>query len=120
MTLAALAVVACSSAGDMMSEIMDSGVPDAGAQDTPAECNKREMVPGSDGNFWRWAEFEIEPGQTEATVCTLRNSWPFDGQTHCTRYKPQWIQGTNTAIVLCGFEYPDRIDNEVVSITVHN
>jgi len=121
--VAVLAVVAfaCSEqAGQMLIDAGEMMQPDAGAQDTPVECNKSEQNPNSQTKqVWHWAEFEIDPGRTEVTVCTLRPGWPFGGQTHCSRSKALWIQGTNTAIVFCGFEYEDRIDNEVTSITVH-
>ena len=86
------------------------------------ECNKQSQNPNAETkNIWHWAEFDIaNPGQTEVTVCTRQNGWPWDGLVFCSRSKALWYEGTNTGWVSCGFEYEDRWDNKPTSITVHN
>ena len=118
-TVAALAVLAlaCSEtvggimqdAGDMLADAGDMMQPDAGAQDTPASCNK------SDGPT-QWAEFPINsPGQTEVTVCYAANenaTGPQKTKASCYRSLASWFEGTNTGWQWCS--------DDVTSITVHN
>jgi hypothetical protein len=100
---------ACGTGADMMGEILDSGVPDAGAQDTPATCNKGE---GSS----RWAEFPMSnPGQTEITVCYAARPENPPGparKANCTRVIAPWYEGTST-----GFLWSC---DDTMTITVHN
>jgi len=117
-TVAALAVLAlaCSEtvggmmqdAGAMLADAGDAMQPDAGAQDTPASCNKSEGAQ-------QWAEFPIsDPGQTEATVCYGANpggAGPSKRAT-CYRLTASWYEGTNTGWQWC--------DANTTSITVHN
>jgi hypothetical protein len=100
---------ACGTGADMVGEILDSGVPDAGAQDTPASCNKGE---GSS----RWAEFSISnPGQTEVTICYAARpelGGPY-AKPSCSRLIAPYYEGTNTGLVW-------SCDDTVTAITVHN
>jgi len=96
-------------AGQMMMDAGDMLQPDAGAQDTPASCDK------SDGST-RWAEFPVNaPGQTEVTVCYRANPDTVGPRkrAYCQRFAPPYYEGTST-----GFLY--SCDDNVTSITVHN
>ena len=76
----------------------------------------------------RWAEFPVEPGKTEVTVCWPgheKYKWPPRLKTHCTQEKATWHQGTKTGYVTCGFSVagPDGTvhnnEPDPISITVH-
>lgn len=100
-------------AGDVVRDAGDMMQPDAGAQDTPATCDKSDML--GDQTVY-WAEFSINaPGQTEVTVCHRGNpdSYAHWKRDYCHRGIAQWYEGTNTGVVYCGSE-PAK------SITVHN
>ncbi len=71
--------IACSSAGDMIGEILDSGVPDAGAQPTPAGkfvgytsegYRLRPSEPGEGGLFNTYAACQLDFGAS-ARICTV-------------------------------------------------
>jgi len=96
-------------AGDAIRDAGDAMQPDAGAQDTPATCNKGE---GSS----RWAEFPISsPGQTEVTTCYRADpeSSTYGTRAWCQRFVSPWYEGTST-----GFLY--SCGDHMTSITVHN
>jgi len=140
-TVAALAVLAfaCSEtvggvmqdAGDMLADAGDMMQPDAGAQDTPASCNK-SVVYVDDETYKRtryWAEFDVDPGSTEVTVCAVNELFSQAGSSRdiCYRRIASWVRGTNTGIHYCGegidWVNPDTSDVPFVppiSITVHN
>jgi hypothetical protein len=100
MVVLTVIAVACGTAGDMVGEMMDSGVPDAGAQDTPVQCR--------DGNT---GTFTINPGQTEATVCH-RSDNAYEGKSYCIRVKVPWFEGTSEGFMSsCA---------TVTSVTLHN
>ena len=91
--------------------------------------NKSETGPwSSDGTTTqRWAEFDVDPGQTEVTSCragTATAIGPSKRDT-CFRYIAHWIRGTSTGVVWCGVDYFDAEGTRVVSnpdpisITVH-
>jgi len=137
MLIAGLVVVAiaCSGGADMLGEMLDASVPDAGAQDTPVQCNKSMVDTGNPGNegivtiTQRWAEFSVTPGVTEVTTCGRFASGrpPWGNDVFCFRNKARWKEGTSTGFVECGrdFDYadpetPDFIGPDPVSITVHD
>ena len=76
----AMAVIACSSGADMMSELMDSGVPDAGAQPTPKPVGQFVgyttegyfLTPreGEGGLFNTYAACQADFG-SKARICTV-------------------------------------------------
>ena len=123
-TVLALAAIACSSGADMIGEMMDSGVPDAGAQDTPVQCNKQEQDPDFETKFiYHWAEFPVTPGVTEVTTCyryAADGAPPHRDGVFCWRGKANWKQGANIGVVSCGFENEDGWRNKPESITVHD
>lgn len=74
-----LAVIACGTGADMMGEIMDSGVPDAGAQPTPKPVGKfvgysseahRLNPQNMGGQFNIYAACQADFGAT-ARICTV-------------------------------------------------
>jgi len=116
-----LAVVAfaCSEPlGEMLMDggqaMMDAGngmMPDAGAQDVSASCNK-----SANEGATRWAEFPISnPGQTEVTICSGPQPSPtieLYARRNCGRQIAPWIEGTNTGLVWSC--------DDTTTITVHN
>jgi hypothetical protein len=75
--------IACGSAADMVGEIMDSGVPDAGAQPTPKpvgkfvgytndayRLNTNSQLPGEGGLFNTYAACQTDFGPT-ARICAV-------------------------------------------------
>ena len=113
--LAALALACSESVGGMLEDagqmLVDAGdamTPDAGAQDTPAQCDK------ADGSF-RWSEFPISsPGQTEVTICARGNAGASGAfkRAVCFRQLANWFEGTTTGWAGCS--------TDTTSITVHN
>ena len=100
-------------AGQAMRDAGENMQPDAGAQDTSAQCDKSDIL-GEQTVYW--AEFPIStPGQTEVTVCHRGNpdSYAHWKRDYCHRGISQWYEGTNTGVVYCGSE-------RAKSITVHN
>jgi hypothetical protein len=144
-TVAALAVlaIACSEtvggvmqdagdmladAGDAMRDAGDMMQPDAGAQDTPAECEKVASEPHGDGGRQDHyaAVFDANPGQTEVTLC-YHGTPRSNERDYCHRFKAAWYEGTSTGFWSCGTRYFDADENmtadgtaHIKSITVHN
>jgi hypothetical protein len=118
---------------DAGTSMQDGSVPDAGAQDETVTCDKSETWPRGDGNDWvlmpLWAEFEVDPGVTEVTVCRDGDPnapVPPDRPDFCSRTKADWHHGTSTGFVYCGRrrvyddpETPDVYQGDVISITAH-
>jgi hypothetical protein len=139
-TVAALAVLAfaCSEtvggmmqdAGTMLADAGDMMQPDAGAQDTPASCNKSETRDIGNGasRTWRWAEFDVDPGVTEVSTCRDlqgEDDPPYLGRDDCFRRTASWFNGTSIGFVDCGGEVMASDGTVTVfppplSITVHN
>ena len=140
-TVLALAGFACADgvgqmltdAGEVLTDagtsLQDGAVPDAGAQDEPVTCDKSETrnVPGYAVTA-RWAEFEVDPGVTEVTICQAVTTdtpfWPPQARSNCYRTKAQWLRGTSTGWVACGYRTvsDDGTTNDnpdPISITVH-
>ena len=75
-----------------------------------------------------WAEFDVNPGRTEVTVCYPGNSEaedPVARLDRCSRGKAPWFVGTNRGYVDCGVLIdndvgPDIPATDIISITVHN
>ena len=110
-------------AGDVIRDAGDMMQPDAGAQDTPVECNKSETT--EVGYAYYWAEFPIStPGETEVTVCNHGDPdsvLSYSRRDQCNRWIAGWFDGTNTGVVYCGQRNPDGTrTGEPKSITVHN
>jgi hypothetical protein len=88
--------------------------------DLVAECDFETCQTAGDGTetCLRWTEFEVDPGQTEYTLCTRGNAayidnwpgFPF-AQDTCHRATAVYYEGTSTGFVTC--------DENTISITVH-
>jgi hypothetical protein len=140
-TVAALAVLALAcgetvggmmqDAGEMLADAGDMMQPDAGAQDTPAECNKSVVY--IDNEAYKrtryWAEFDVVPGSTEVTECRTTMLFSQEGSSRdtCSRRIASWFMGTNTGFAYCGEsidwvdpDTPDTPFGPPISITVHN
>lgn len=125
----ALVAIACATGADMVGEMMmDASVPDAGAQDTPAQCEKVGSEPWGDGGRADYyaAEFDADPGQTEVTVCRDGNLFS-RSRAYCHRSIAQWHEGTSMGFWSCGVRYFDADGNtaadgvaQIRSVTVHN
>jgi hypothetical protein len=97
--------------------------------DIEVTCNKSETaIWGSDGSqTHRWAEFDVDPGQTEYTVCRegTPSSTGLSKRDTCSRSIANWIRGTSTGAVWCGYDLFDADGTRVggsldpISITVH-
>jgi len=132
MGLALVGFACADSVGQMLvdagTSMQDGSVPDAGAQDEAVTCNKSETRDIDGGRrTWRWAEFNVDPGVTEVTVCRDlegESDPPYLGRNDCFRRKATWFQGTSIGFVNCGGRItPDTgepIDfGDPISITVH-
>ena len=101
-------------------------------QNIEVDCNKMETL-RADGftATHYWAEFEVDPGMTEVTVCSRATpsnpagAPPFYSD-RCGRSKAVWYLGTTTGWVVCGtaidYDNPDIPDQEYrapLSVTVH-
>jgi hypothetical protein len=121
MVVLALVALACGEtvggmmqdAGAMLADAGDMMQPDAGAQDTPVQCDK-SSTSGDPELTYHWAEFPVTPGQTEITICYGGNpdSYGPSKRDTCNRLVSPWYEGTNTGAIHCG--------GNVTSITVHN
>jgi hypothetical protein len=109
----ALVGFACAeSVGQMLEDagtmLQDGSVPDAGAQDTPVECNKSEDYQCGEATCTQhWAEFPITPGQTEVTICNPgdpNSTVEYGRLDTCYRTKAAWFDGTSTGFTYCGIE----------------
>jgi len=100
--------------GQAMMDAGDAMQPDAGAQDTPATCDKSET---SGETTVYWAEFPVTPGETEITYCFPASPGGFGPQSRaiCHRTIAPWFEGTSTGHFSCNLD-----PNAVTSITVHN
>ena len=98
--------------------------------DITVTCNKSETyMSGDTAVTVRWAEFEIDPGATEVTVCYDRAGYiepPGKDNDTCSRFKSSWFRGTSTGFAGCGrhidYANPDIEDfdsPDPISITVH-
>jgi hypothetical protein len=130
-TVLALAGFACADGvGQMLTDagevLTDGAVPNAGAQDEPVTCNKTatDQLDGLTITY-RWAEFDVDPGVTEVTICYEGGGTAWT-PSQCSRYKPAWLRGTTTGRVSCGTRYdyddpdtPDFDTPDPISITVH-
>jgi len=108
-------------AGDVIRDAGNMMQPDAGAQDTPATCNKSETNGEVTGH---WAEFPVTPGQTEVTICGAGDpeaQFAYGRRDVCYRTTAAWFDGTSTGYVYCGLE-TDAAGwfSKPKSITVHN
>jgi len=97
----ALLLGACGSASGQELP-MDGGEPDdGGVPDTVVACE-------FEGDERTWAEFPVNPGVTEVTVC-------WDGPEplgpYCQRYVAPYFEGTSIGLVSC--------QDAIRSITVH-
>jgi hypothetical protein len=121
---------------DAGTSMQDGSVPDAGAQDVNATCNKSATERLDEGDTgartmtFRWAEFDIDPGATEVTTCHRGDPeafYPYSRQDTCYRGKAPWYRGTSTGFVQCGTRtdwdddtrYTDSDTPDPISITVH-
>jgi hypothetical protein len=116
---------------DAGTSMQDGSVPDAGAQNETMTCDKSESYRSGEATVTvRWAEFEIDPGATEVTVCHVGSSTlpPDNGRDTCGRSTAhyQWFRGTTTGFVRCGHsvnhddpDTPDTDSPDPISITVH-
>lgn len=124
----ALLLAACGDAS--ASEPLETVVPDAGAPadagtepdggtDIAAECDFEECIDFGDGQeiCQQWAEFSVNPGQTEVTVCNRPSDFsqfveiPGAATDTCHRYIAPYYKGTATGWVMC--------HENTTSITVH-
>jgi hypothetical protein len=122
--VAVVVVFACSEPlGQILTDAGDAMMPDAGA-DFEATCNKSEQNPDTETKLiYHWAEFEIDPGKTEVTICYRYAADalpPHRNGVFCWRSKANWKQGTTTGFVNCGTETDDGWRNKPESITVHD
>ena len=100
--------------------------------DVTVHCNK--SVVWFDDDFAKrtryWAEFDVDPGSTEVTVCGLNTLFAAAGsqttRETCGRNIALWFRSTNTGYWYCGesidWVNPDMADIPFVppiSITVH-
>jgi len=128
--------------------IQDGSVPDASAQggsggaggvggqggavppapvDREVTCNHSN----SDGSpshatiTIHWAEFVVDPGVTQMTICTPADVRTIDGAWTCQRSIAPYIRGTNVALVECGGSIDYNSDGIIevpmtpITITVH-
>ena len=117
-------------AGQMLEDagqiLQDGSVPEAQGQEVG--CNKSEAR-NEDGYTVtvRWAEFEVDPGVTEVTICNAVSGnpfWPPQERSNCGRFKAGWIRGTSTGWVPCGArtvqdDSTTTDSPDPISITVH-
>lgn len=96
------------------------------------ECNMSRDRPRQFGDLFNeskfiWAEFPVNPGVTEVTVCRdvavggRERDDPF--LLVCKRTLAAWLDGTTTGFVDCGLLLlldPLEFIGKPVSITVHN
>jgi hypothetical protein len=133
LVLVSAVAFACGEAGQSMSSgagAMDGGggttdgtgaTPGTGAtggtpeQNVRVECDKSAPIPSGGTRYA--AEFEVDPGRTEVTVCGDGTPSSFGnisfGRDSCNRRIAGYYEGTTTGFVDCGTE-PGRY-----RVTVH-
>jgi len=131
MVVLALVALACGEtvggmmqdAGAMLADAGDMMQPDAGAQDTPVQCDK-SSTSGDPELTYHWAEFPVTPGQTEITICNTgdpASPVAYGSRDTCSRITAPWFDGTSTGFWSCGIESEAAgWISKPKSITVHN
>ncbi len=125
-------------AGNMIADagtsMQDGSVPPTMAQEV--SCNKsasERLDEGENGArtiTFRWAEFDVDAGVTEVTICHRGDPDGYQPQFRkdwCFRGGAQWLRGTSTGLVSCGIKtdwdndetFTDSDSPDPLSITVH-